>query len=158
MSKVSELFDSFIANIIAFFARYILRNTHLFNLHMLPIGASLSEAEDLYGEPNETEKDDEDPSKDIYTFDMFFHRIRATFKENRAIRVSYWTNEKDARPDEDLAYVLESYSDGYEWTDLTPGYSAVRKDGRRRADFSAVPAICVSEVDFPKVRETWNTD
>lgn len=120
---------------------------------MIPIGASMQEIDDLYGKPEKQEEDEDDPKNTVYTFDALFHEVVVTVADDRVIGVSYWTNPDDAQPDKDLEFVLKSYGEGQEWNELTPGYSAVRADGRRRVNFSAMPVIGVTEVDYQGFRD-----
>ncbi|MEO0445237.1 MAG: hypothetical protein AAF191_04080 [Verrucomicrobiota bacterium] len=122
---------------------------------ILPIGASLRDAKELYGEPEEEQEDDDDPETTIYTFDSGFQEVVVSIKNDRVISVTYWADPKDSRPSEDLAFILDTYAEGQEWVELTPGYSMVTKNGRRRADFSVMPSIGVREVDYQGVRESW---
>ena len=153
MNFLSRIFGTLAGYCFIFVCRYILRLNRLKKVPMIPIGASLQEIDDLYGNPERKEEDEDDPNKTVYTFDAIFHEIIVTVAEDRVVGVSYWTNPDDARPDKDLEFVLKEYGEGQEWRELTPGYSAVRADGRRRANFSAIPAIGVMEVDYPGVRE-----
>jgi hypothetical protein len=156
MEEQVSILQRIIGYVVVFVLRHVLRATRLGKVEMLPIGVSLDTAKTYYGEPINIENDKD--GTQVYTFDLTFHEVMVTISNERVIGVSYWTCPEDARPAKDLECVLRRYAEGQEWVELDRGYSVVRKDGRRRVNFSAIPAIGVMEVDYPGVREHHSVD
>jgi len=132
---------------IMWFGRVFLKWNRLEKLEMVKLLVPFEDAVALYGEPDDREPSEKNPDATVYTFSAsLFHEVSVTAWKGVIHSVTYWSSH--ASPAQDLACVMERYSQGQNWHPLTEGYLYQREDGRRRLWCSAMPAIGVATTEF----------
>jgi hypothetical protein len=126
------------------------------SVEMLPLGSSISDAINLYGEPLEAGPSEEAPEITQYTFSIsVYHEAVILDWEQKVQSITYWSVKSD--PARDLQCMLDRYKGNSQWHVVEEGYWYQREDGKLRFWCSAIPAIGVAYVDFLVARKTLTT-
>lgn len=136
---------------------FSIRGRHrLQTIEKLPLGSSLGEAIALYGDPIETEPDDDAPQITTHTFAVGdYHEVVASEWKTTIQSITYWSLKAD--PGRDLDCMLSAYGESSGWQVMDKGYWYQRKDGVIRLWCSAIPVIGVAFVDFLREKSELKT-
>lgn len=137
------------------FKRFI--DFNLFGRHklesvkLLPLGASLLDAKNLYGKPLSSERTEETSEIIEHSFTAGdYHELVAYEWKGKIQSITYWSEKSDPKPD--LQYMLGQYGAASDWSIMEEGYWYQRNDRKVRLWCSAAPAIGVAFVDFLRAK------
>lgn len=129
---------------------FILGKHRLEKIEMLPLESSLKDAIALYGEPNESQPDEEAPEVTEHSFRVGnYHEVLAKEYQGTIQSIVYWSEAPS--PNRDLNRVLEYYKENSQWDVVEEGYLLQRQDVKMRVWCSAIPAIGVGLIDYLNV-------
>lgn len=128
--------------------RHILHRNRLQKVRMVDIGAPISVALSLYGEPVERCVNKDFPEACQFTFSAgVFHDVVLSEWRQRIQSIAYWSKYPD--PSRDLTWMFHYYGEGHKWRAWgEPGYSYKREDGLRWLWCSAAPVIGIATSEY----------
>ena len=128
-------------------SRIVFKVNRLDAIDPVCLGAELSAAIELYGDPIEKGEHEKLPEATTYTFEAgIFHEAVITVWQDRIHQITYWSSYP--APEKDLRFMFEKYAEGNTWRVMTEGYSYQRSDDKVHLWCSAVPAIGVGTIVF----------
>ena len=119
----------------------------------LPLGCSVDDAINLYGEPLDIAQDESLPDSTKYTFSVSWFHACFAWEWRGKIHCIVYLPEKSF-PDPDLKFMFDNYGAGQGWNTVTQGYLYFRKDQRVRLWCSAMPPIGVATMEYWSEKES----
>ena len=127
------------------------------NNDAIPLGSTIEDASNLYGEPIAIEKSDSFPDSTEYTFRMSpFHEC-VIWEWNGLVHSIVYFAEV-SYPDPDLKFMFETYSENHSWDTVNQGYLYCRDDRLVRIWCSAMPPIGVATMEFWDAKEAYTRE
>jgi hypothetical protein len=135
---------------IVWFGRTFLRWDRLSHIDLVELETPISDVIELYGEPVESEPDEDFTEATCHTFSIgLFHEAVISEWKGKACSITYWSAYSAPTPD--LKHMLKIYGKSIGWNDVETGYWYFRKDDEVRLWCSAAPAIGVATTQYLKM-------
>lgn len=126
--------------------------TLLEDIHLPPIGSSIGQVRQHYGNETGVEQGDSDASSSCHTFEPSeYHQVVVWAKQGKVQAVIFFSANGD--PELDLETVMTAYGNDSRWVEINPGYDYRLSDDSIRLWCSVMPGIGVGTTDFVKAQD-----